>query len=441
MIDLRQFEEKQIKDLLHLFDYIFSNHPSTEEVREILNLLNLSMRRLIEILESTTDTKRIDEQIKILTNQLNDYVDHSSQGQKYSQIPKFVHDFLDLVTAYYKFVEKDIESILDLCNVFRIISEVYLRIDRKDESLKNDIRHGLNELIDDWLSGKVKPPSSHEEIEDMQHTDSVESQNPWGIYETIVLESHLAGICWITLNRPDRRNAMNQTMIEELEKSLRVCEKDPAVRVVVIRGSGNVFCAGADLQDMLRSSGTNDQGSKVFSNAFGHMLQSLNEYPKVVVISVNGASAGGALGLICCGDVVLAADNASFSFPEVQLGMIPAMISSFVVERIGVAQSRRLMLSAETIKAQEAVSLGIVNEVVKADELANRTEQVAKRFLNNSPAAISECKQLIRYVARHTVEENLNYASKAFVKMLASDDAKEGLRSFNEKRKPHWTPK
>lgn len=442
MIDLKKFEHKQIKDLLKLFDHIFLTHTAHKEIREALNVLNLSMRRLIDILENEGKHTNTDEQIVILESQLREYILASFPDAKPdNEIPKFIDDFVDLVQTYYKFVDKETEMVLDMCNVFRVVTEVYLRTDRSDMNRVHEVRDGINMLVDDWLSGRVKPPSSHDEIMEDEEDEDQEAQEEgdagnWvdSSMETLLLEIK-DSVGRVILHRPSIRNAMNHRMIWELKQAFEEMNTHPSVRVVVLTGSGDAFCAGADLKEMNSQSNVD---KAQMARDLGDMLQTLYHLGKPVISLVNGPVMGGGMGLVCASDIVVASKDVVFSFPEVRLGIAPAMISYFVVQRIGQVLAKRLLLTGERFSAQTAKQWNVINECVAAAEVDNVGKEYIRQFMSGAPEALRDCKRLIHFVSNSGIDQSLDFSALMFERMLRSDSAKEGIKAFLEKRKPNW---
>ena len=163
MIDLKTFEQEKIKELLLLVNHIFFHSRESEKVREVLNLINLSMRRIVGVIEEKATQQEMDVQIQELKTSLKHYIEATDFEQN-ERIARFINNFTDLFETYYKYVDKKPKMVLDLCNVFRIITEVYLRTDPSDKLRKSVVHQGMQRLVDDWLSGKITPPSTIQEI-------------------------------------------------------------------------------------------------------------------------------------------------------------------------------------------------------------------------------------------------------------------------------------
>lgn len=259
--------------------------------------------------------------------------------------------------------------------------------------------------------------------------------------ETILVEID-GGVGIVTLNRPERHNAFDDVLIGELTLALREVESDEDVRVVVLSSAGASFCAGADLNWMKRAAGYSQQENLRDATNLANLLRALNELRKPTVARVQGPAYGGGVGLIAACDVAIATFEALFALTEVRLGIIPAVISPYVVAAIGERKARRYMLSGERFSASEAYRLGLVHEIVRSDqELDNAIGELIDALLACGPKAQAECKDLIRSVAGKPINEVLIADTAARITRLrASDEGKEGMSAFLERRKPNWVP-
>lgn len=243
------------------------------------------------------------------------------------------------------------------------------------------------------------------------------------------------GAAWITLNRPDARNALSDALVLALGDGLRQALDDPAVRLIVLTGNGPAFCAGADLKSGgMRAGGDGEQ------NPFVTALTTIWNAPKPVVARVNGHAFGGGVGLVAACDIAIAADTAMFSFSEVRVGVIPAMISVVVLPKIGIQNSMWLFLTGERFAAARAVEVGLLHRSVPADALDAAVEDVAGMIRLGGPTAVGEAKQLIRRVPGMSMDAAFRYTSEKIAQLFASEEAAEGMLAFAEKRKPRWAP-
>lgn len=243
----------------------------------------------------------------------------------------------------------------------------------------------------------------------------------------------------VWLNRPKVHNALNGEMIHELLLFFTeiVCQKD--IRAVVIRGRGDSFCSGADLNWMKEVSKYNYDQNFLESKTLAKCLLTINESTKVVISAVHGAVMGGANGIVAASDIVIANESARFLFSEVALGLVPAVISPYVVDKIGYSQARRLMLQAEEFNSQDALRLGLVHYLVDETSMDTRLDEVIGRVLNNSPEAIQSTKILLQRLHEVDDPEGLvNLTSETIAKARVSDDGQKGMAAFFSKQKPEW---
>ena len=257
-------------------------------------------------------------------------------------------------------------------------------------------------------------------------------------FNTIEIERNdKTGTIW--LNRPEKRNAFNIEMLEELITAYDLLIEDPAIRIIVLRGRGSVFCAGADLQWMKsalqESLEFNFRESMRLSDCF-HRIYSC---PKVTMCVVQGAAIGGANGLVAACDIAIALPDAKFSLSEVRIGLVPACIAPFILKRVGEFRARYLMLTGTRIQGDEAREYGLVNEVFAEDELEEKTDRLIKRLIAAGPEALRQCKELIfNIVNEQTYEESRPYTARMIAEIRKSDEAQEGMSAFLEKREPSW---
>ena len=256
-----------------------------------------------------------------------------------------------------------------------------------------------------------------------------------------VLTSLQAGVAHITLNRPEKRNALDRAIIASLSSELRRCAADPAVRVVQITGVGPVFCAGADLGEMQAQAQAGETDNLKDAEQLAALLTVLDSMPQPTVARVNGDGYGGALGLLGACDIVVAVEGARFAFTEVRLGIIPAVISAFILGKIGEGAARRYFLTAETLSAARLQELGLVHEVVPAEQLDSTCAGITEALLKGAPKAQAEAKALIRDVA-HAGARNRGVTAQEAAARLArlrvEAEAQEGFSAFFAKRKAAW---
>jgi methylglutaconyl-CoA hydratase len=239
---------------------------------------------------------------------------------------------------------------------------------------------------------------------------------------------------WITLASPENRNALSDALVGELGEHLTAAFGDPAVRAVVVTGSGPAFCAGADL----KSRGSTTAPAAGQRNPFVGILKQIWDGPKPVIAAVNGAAFGGGCGLVAAADIAIAADTAAFSFSEVRIGVIPAMISVVVLPKLGAHHTMRLFLTGERFDAVRALGYGLLHRVVKPEELAATVQAEVDAIALGGPVAIMEAKRLVRTVGRLPMDEAFTYAEEKIAALFASAEAAEGMRAFVMKEKPEW---
>lgn len=243
----------------------------------------------------------------------------------------------------------------------------------------------------------------------------------------------------IKLNRPDIHNAFDDKLIAELTHLLRTVAENSEVRVVVLTGTGKSFSAGADLNWMRRIADYTEEENYHDAMALGELMVTLNRLPKPTIARVNGAAYGGGVGLIACCDIAIGVSEAQFALSEVKLGLIPAVISPYVVAAITEKQARRYFLTGERFSAAQALALGLLNEVVAADELDSAVNRIAASLLEAGPVAQAEAKDLISSVAQRPVTDSLIAdTAERIAHVRISAEGQEGLAAFLDKRKPNW---
>jgi len=250
--------------------------------------------------------------------------------------------------------------------------------------------------------------------------------------------SHAESVARLTLARPDLHNAFNVEMIAELRDCFSALASDPATRVVVLTGAGPSFCAGADLNWMRASLDWSREHNMADAKALAAMFEAAWDLPQPLIGRINGAAMGGGVGLVACCDIAVAADTARFGFSEVKLGLIPAVISQYVVPKIGVSQARALFVSAERFTAQRAYEIGLVHAIAGAEELDVAVAKLVERLLSSGPAALGAAKRLVDAVWALDREAARRYVLEAIAQARTSAEGQEGIRAFLEKRKPNW---
>lgn len=256
-------------------------------------------------------------------------------------------------------------------------------------------------------------------------------------YETIDLKQADA-VLTVAMNLPQSHNAMTPTMIAELTAVFQNINTLPDVRVVVLTGNGRSFCAGADLNFMRAAADYGYDENVADGNAIFDLMHAIDSCHKPVIGRINGAAIGGGAGLVSCCDIVVAAERAKFGFSEARLGILPAVISPFVLAKIGAGNGRELFLTGERFDAAHAQRIGLVNRVVDGDGLDEAVAERIGQLLLAAPNAQKEGKAMIRAVAHRPKAEMRDYTSGLIASRRASAEGKEGMSSFLEKRKPAW---
>jgi methylglutaconyl-CoA hydratase len=240
--------------------------------------------------------------------------------------------------------------------------------------------------------------------------------------------------------RPERHNAFDEALVEALARAFEELGRDPAVRVIVLAGEGRSFSAGADLDWMRRAAGYGEAENRADARNLARMLRAIDECPRPVVARVQGAALGGGTGLVAAADIAIACEGASFGTTEVRLGLLPAVISPFVLRAIGPREARRLFLTGERIAAVRAQAIGLVHEVVAEAELDARVAEIVALLLEGAPEAQAASKELVRLVL--SMPQGGGVLTEATVAAIAarraSAEGREGIRAFLEKRPPAW---
>ncbi len=254
------------------------------------------------------------------------------------------------------------------------------------------------------------------------------------------LEIDVSGaIARVVLNRPDVRNAFNAELIAHLREAFERLGSDDDVRAIVLSGAGKTFCGGADINWMRASLDLSHDDNVADAAALSRMLREIDRTPKLVVGRVQGAALGGGAGLAAVCDVVVAAADALFGFTETKLGILPAVISPFVLAKIGRSHARALALTGERFAAERAHEIGLVHEVVAADELDAAVARITNEIISAAPSAVARTKALFASVSELAYDQTLEPTAEAIAEQRTSPEGQEGLRAFLEKRRPRWS--
>jgi methylglutaconyl-CoA hydratase len=256
-------------------------------------------------------------------------------------------------------------------------------------------------------------------------------------YTTIEL-SHHDGIATVTLNRPDKRNAISFDVIDDLRGALDEVEKSSS-HVLIITGAGKAFCSGMDLENLKALLGRSPEQNRHDSETMAHLFRWLYEFPKPTIAAVNGAAIAGGTGIATLCDFTLAVPEAKFGYTEVRIGFVPAIVSTFLLRQIGEKQARDLLLTGRIFSAEEAHRLGLINEIVAPEKLMDRARELAAQLMENSPTSLRYTKRLLSDHARGDLDSQIRAAIEENAGIRATDDFREGIGSFLEKRKPRWS--
>lgn len=256
--------------------------------------------------------------------------------------------------------------------------------------------------------------------------------------KTIRVEKEDA-VARVVLARPEVHNAFHPTMMQEIGEAFTALDQDDAVRVVVLASEGKSFSAGGDLNWMKESVTYTEAENEADAQRLADMFRVLDTFSKPLLVRVQGVALGGGVGLLSCGDIVVAADTATFALTEVRLGIIPAVIAPYVVRKIGISQAGKYFLTSERFSAQVAQRLGLVHEVVAADQLDATVQTQIDHLLKGGPKAHIETKSLLRLIAHRDPQDVAAETVKRIARIRVAAEAQEGVSAFFEKRKPNWT--
>jgi methylglutaconyl-CoA hydratase len=248
-------------------------------------------------------------------------------------------------------------------------------------------------------------------------------------------------VATVAINRPDLHNAFDDTLVADLTDALTKCERDANIRVVVLTGTGSTFSSGADLNWMRGMAKASESDNRIDAEHLAALMHKLNMFPKPTIARVNGAAYGGGVGLISCCDIAIAADTAKFGLTEVKLGLVPAVISPYVIAAVGARQARRLFVTGEVFDANEALRIGLVHHVVAANRLDDSTDHILSWLAKGGPIAQHEAKQLALRLGGIAYPDTLladRKLSALIARLRVSPEGQEGLTAFLDKRPPKW---
>jgi methylglutaconyl-CoA hydratase len=258
-------------------------------------------------------------------------------------------------------------------------------------------------------------------------------------YTTIQLAID-SSMATLTLNRPDKRNAISYELIEDLLAALDEIAKSPA-QILIVTGAGKAFCSGMDLDNLKALTGRSTEQNLKDSETMARLFRSLYDFPKPTIAAVNGAAIAGGCGLATLCDFTLAVPEAKFGYTEVRIGFVPAIVSTFLLRQIGEKHARDLLLTGRIIDAAEAHRMGLINEVVTAENLMPRARELATQLLENSPASLLATKRLLSEHAHQELDKQIQAAVRENAAIRSTHDFREGISSFLEKCKPQWSGK
>lgn len=252
-------------------------------------------------------------------------------------------------------------------------------------------------------------------------------------YETLTIDIQNS-VAYITLNRPEVRNAMNFHMVEELYTLFTDLKPNRDIRAIVMSGAGGVFCAGGDIKEMQANTVPSIESGGNLDN----MLSAVNHASQIVIAKIEGAALGGGLGLVCVSDIAIASTTAKIGLPEVRLGIAPAFISPYVLQRIGLTGTRELMLTGRRLSGKEALAYGLVHHIAEPKDLDTRIYDMLREVQYCAPEAIAATKELMFAVYNRATADTVEYRANLLNRLRSSEEGQEGMLSFIEKRPAKW---
>ena len=250
---------------------------------------------------------------------------------------------------------------------------------------------------------------------------------------TVLIEKRTPQITVLTLNRPERRNALTIELLAELISAIHVASEEPQVRILILRGAGVAFCTGLDLKEAADQTKAHATAEMV-----ANTLITISQTHVVTVAAVHGAAVAGGAGIMSACDFVVAAARTKIGYPEVRRGLVAGLVMTFLRRQIGERNVRELLLGSELIDAERAREIGLVNRVVAQDDLMSEALNFAESVLQGAPGAVTQTKRLIDELWWRSVKQDVNLALKYHMEARESAEAREGIAAFNEKRKPNW---
>jgi methylglutaconyl-CoA hydratase len=245
-------------------------------------------------------------------------------------------------------------------------------------------------------------------------------------------------VATLTLNRAEKRNAISFELIDDLLRALDEVSKSSAL-VLILTGAGKAFCSGMDLENLKSLIGRSPEQNLKDSETMVRLFRALYEFPRVTIAAVNGAAIAGGTALAVLCDFTLAVPDAKFGYTEVKIGFVPAIVSTFLLRQVGEKHARDLLLTGRIIGVEEALRIGLINEVVPADRLMTRARELAAQIMENSPTSLTMTKRLLSEHARAELDQQIAAAVRENAAIRSTKNFREGVTSFLEKRKPRWS--
>lgn len=250
----------------------------------------------------------------------------------------------------------------------------------------------------------------------------------------VLVEKQSPQITVLTLNRPERRNALTIELMADLADAIEAAAADPAQRIVILQGAGKAFCTGLDLQAAV------ENDPQITAENVARLLLAVAETRLVTIATVHGAAVAGGAGLMSACDFVIAAERTKIGYPEVRRGLVASLVMTFVRRQLRERDLREVMLASELFDAEHARNIGLVNRVVPSDQLENETQKIVASVLQGAPGALTNSKKLMEQLWSSTVREDIEHTLRHHMSARESAEAKEGIAAFNEKRPPNWVP-
>jgi len=256
-------------------------------------------------------------------------------------------------------------------------------------------------------------------------------------FKTITLHES-DGIALLTLNRPDKRNAISYELIDDLQHALDAVRNSQS-QILILTGAGKAFCSGMDLDNLKSLVGRTPEQNLEDSRTMARLFRSIYDFPKPTIAAVNGPAIAGGTGIATICDFTLATPEAKFGYTEVRIGFVPAIVSNFLLRQVGEKHARDLLLTGRIFAADEALRLGLINEIVEPDRLLLRAYELAHGLMENSPASLRATKELLSQTVNEELDRSIEASIEENARIRETHDFREGITAFLEKRKPHWS--